>query len=161
MNTSTFSVAGSCNHKAVEHKKKEFHKLYKDFYDRMITYIETGSIEDRKLLNDTVIALSEMVCPTNSEKLKDLYMQKIKIFKEPMKELTEEELKAKRAELDKLSSQIAQSFSGCLKVDVDAFRRFLCTSDGLVLIYINSKDASTKEKAHKALMDIISKISLM
>lgn len=143
----------------------EFKKRYKVFYERMIVFINTRSIEDRKLVNDAITSLSSLVCSAENTLPNTLYMRKITILSDifdllETSDINCNEIKTKRADLSKISGELANAYSGCLQVNPDHLKKFFDFTDTLFILYKHSKDSKRRETINKNFMSLIEKLSI-
>lgn len=143
----------------------EFKKRYNIFYERMIIFIKTRSIEDRKLVNDAITSLSSLVCSAENTLPNTLYMRKITILSDifdriDTMDINCDEIKTKRADLSKISGELANAYSGCLQVNSEHLKKFFDFTDTLFILYKQSNDPKRRETINKNFMSLIEKLSI-
>lgn len=144
----------------------EFKNRYKTFYSQMIDYINNRSVENRKSVNDAITSLSSLVCSSENTLPNILYMRKITILSEIFDLSSSKEsssngdLKSKRNDLSKISSELAAAYSSCLQVNQDNLKKFFDFSDTLFILYKQSTSAERKEVINKNFLTLIEKLSI-
>lgn len=144
----------------------EFTGLYRELFEGILLLIDTGDVEDRRKVNDTIYSLSDMVCKNNSDVLKSLYMRKITCLTNEIEscsksiDLNNPEVISRREDLAAISESLAQTFSQCIKVDVDKLQVFFNLTDTLFLTYNVSKDTTTKNKLRKHILGLVDRLTL-